>query len=201
MNQVHEETKDLQNQSEQQDVATPQSQPEQTIRSQVSEELKQQGKMVLTELLMLVDELRYKKTEVSEQLKIMKETLTTIAATGGITFDAAQFKKNEAQVAEYVQMLSTVMDQVSSELYILTFFIAPEMLDQKSDVFKHIHEASLETAKDHANIITNKIPMLKQFAKRIKRDVAVSHSRYTHSFDVQIQQLDSIQRAMAHEKK
>lgn len=195
MNQVHDETKVVIDQAEQ--TATETSTTENVVRSQLSEDLKQQGKNVLTELLLLVEELRYKKAEVAEQLKVMKETLTSIAAQGGITFDAAQFKKNEAQVAEYSQSLASIMEQLSSELYLLSYFVAPEMLDQKSDIFKHVSQAAIENATAHATIVSNKIPALRQFAKRIKRDVAVSHSRYCFSFDAQIQQLNSIQRAMA----
>ncbi|MFA6527648.1 MAG: hypothetical protein WCT20_04455 [Candidatus Babeliales bacterium] len=200
MSQTHDETKDIVKQTTTETTETPTT-ADSTVRSQLSDELKQQGKHTLTELLLLIEELRHKKAEVAEQLKVMKETLTKIAARGGITFDAEQFKKNEAQVAEYSQTLSSVTEQLSSELYLLSFFVAPEMLDQTSEIFKQINDAAIQNGTVHATIVSGKIPMLKQFAKRIKRDVAVSHSRYCYSFDAQMQQLFSIQRALADKTK
>lgn len=193
MNQVHDQTNPV--------IETTPTETTTTVRSQLSEQLKLEGKLTLTELLLLIEEIRHKKNEVAEQLKIMKETLTSIASQGGITFDAQQFKQNEAQIAEYTKTLSSVIEQLSSELYLLSFFVTPELLDQNSEIFKQINAAAIENGTDHATIVTHKIPTLKKFAKRVKRDIAVSHSRYCYSFDAQIQQLASIQRAIADQVK
>lgn len=147
----------------------------------ISDDLKSRIQRIFTDLNELNTEVDSVKNKFNEKTAELKDRLVGLAKSGKITIDKEEQEKNDKQLAVYEKFLNGVDQEVKSEISFLNDLLS-ENPPKTLRVFKG--------GSDDSNLVLeNKIKTIKQYVKKMRKDLRISFSKYDFGLSNQIKNL------------
>lgn len=137
-----------------------------------------------SQLAALTEKIGHIRTEVTSQSEQISARLAGLKDNPVVTVDSEN-KQAKESVAQYTALLNRILEEITFEISLLERYGS---FEQKTVVPVWANEPS-----NFDDYIHFKVGMVKKQIKKIERDLSVSFSRYTFSFEKQSKNLENVE--------
>jgi len=153
----------------------------------VGQDFKIRLKKIIEELVLMRLDIFNKKVEIVTKQTVIKEKITLLAESKKVRIDKAEFERSEKSAHSYTKLLDGIINELSGEIAYYNVFVS----DDAPPIDKiPVPLQAPDRIEDYLEVQMNGI---KRYLKNVKRDIAISFSRYTYGFDEQLKHLTYVE--------
>ena len=153
----------------------------------VAQDFKIRLKKTIDELVSIRLDIFNKKVEIVTKQTLIKEKITLLSESKKVRIDKAEFERSEKSAHSYTQLLDGIINELSGEIAYYNVFIS----DDAPPIEKiPVPIQAPDKIEDYLELQMNGV---KRYLKNVKRDIAISFSRYTFGFDEQLKHLTYVE--------
>lgn len=153
----------------------------------VAQDFKIRLKKTIDELVSIRLDIFNKKVEIVTKQTLIKEKITLLSESKKVRIDKAEFERSEKSAHSYTQLLDGIINELSGEIAYYNVFIS----DDAPPIDKiPVPIQAPDKIEDYLELQMNGV---KRYLKNVKRDIAISFSRYTFGFDEQLKHLTYVE--------
>ncbi len=153
----------------------------------VPQDFKIKLKKVVEELALMRLDIFNKKVEIITKQKLIKEKITFLSESKKVRIDKAEFERSEKSAQSYTHLLDGIINELSGEIAYYNVFVSDEAPPMDKVV---VPLQAPDKIEDYLELQMNGV---KRYLKNVKRDIAISFSRYTFGFDEQLKHLTIVE--------
>jgi hypothetical protein len=153
----------------------------------VSQDFKIGLKKILEELVLMRLDIFNKKVAIVTKQEVIKEKITLLSESKKVRIDKKEFERSEKSAHSYTQLLDGIINELSGEIAYYNVFASDEIppIDKIA-----VPLQAPDKIEDYLAVQMNGV---KRYLKNVKRDIAISFSRYTFGFDEQLKHLTFVE--------
>jgi hypothetical protein len=153
----------------------------------VGQDFKIRLKKIIEELVLMRLDIFNKKVEIVTKQTVIKEKIAILAESKKVRIDKAEFERSEKSAHSYTHLLDGIINELSGEIAYYNVFVS----DDAPPIDKiPVPLQAPDRIEDYLEVQMNGI---KRYLKNVKRDIAISFSRYTYGFDEQLKHLTYVE--------
>lgn len=153
----------------------------------VEQNFKVKLKKTIDDLVAIRLDIFNKKVEIVTKQNLIKEKITFLSESKKVRIDKAEIERSEKSAHSYTQLLDGIINELSGEIAYYNVFLS----DEKPPVDKIVVPLQApDKIEDYLELQMNGV---KRYLKNVKRDIAISFSRYTFGFDEQLKHLTYVE--------
>lgn len=149
----------------------------------VTQDFKVRLKKIIEDLVSMRLDIFNKKVEIITKHELIREKITFLDASKKVRIDKAEFERSEKSAQNYTQLLDGIINELSGEIAYYNVFVS----DDAPPIDKiPVPLQAPDKIEDYLALQMNGV---KRYLKNVKRDIAISFSRYSFGFDEQLKHL------------
>jgi uncharacterized protein YukE len=154
--------------------------------------LKQQCEQVIKLFEELKSDIEQKRDEVKTQSLLITAEVARLKSSGKVEVNQDEYKRSEESITHYVELLDNIVNDINQECNIFS-----QCLDNKNTTI----EVTEKDPDIFEEFVSAKIHNARRYVKTVKRDLAISFSRYHFGFDAQLKRIAQIELYLKNHKK
>ncbi len=151
----------------------------------LTQEITAKIELIVKELTTLEKEILSKKEYVTEQVNIINKKIDNLIKTKKIKLNAKEREQSEKNIQHYIKLLDGVAKEIKQEMSYFSQFLSDKPPTQIV--------APKVAQNNFGTYLQEKVRWANRYAKNIKKNIAISFSRYKFSFEEQLKKLDYMQ--------
>lgn len=153
----------------------------------VDQNFKVKLKKTIDDLVAIRLDIFNKKVEIVNKQNLIKEKIDFLNESKKVRIDKAAIERSEKSALSYTRLLDGIINELSREIAYYNIFLTDEKPPQDKIV------APLQAPDKIEDFLELQLNGVKRHLKHVKRDIAISFSRYTFGFDEQLKHLTYVE--------